>query len=140
MTSNIIKFNRSRAKKLSENDQRIHPRLISEDRLFLQILQCKDQPSLTGTTLACTTVDMSMSGLQLKTNQPLPLGSTLEIWIDVAMHPSKFFLTGEVRWTRPTMSHDDKGDELYFIGIQLKTGTATDLLNWRDFQTSVYPG
>ena len=138
MADNIIEFNRARVKRLSTNDKRLHPRLESDDRLFTQVVLAADEPELVGVTLACTAVNMSMGGIQFKTTQPVPVGTLLDLWVDVASRPGKFFLAGEVRWSRPTLEHDENGTELHFVGVQLKSGAATDILDWRDFHATAY--
>ncbi len=138
MTDNIIEFNKARVKRLSTNDKRVHPRLESDDRLFTQVVLAADEPELVGATLSCTAVNMSLGGIQFKTTQSVPVGTLLDLWVDVSSRPGKFFLAGEVRWSRPTMEQDENGVELHFVGVQLKSGAATDITDWRDFHTTAY--
>ena len=138
MTDNIIEFNKARVKRLSTNDKRMHPRLESDDRLFTQVVLAADQPDLVGVTLPCTAVNMSLGGIQFKTTQSVPVGTLLDLWVDVSSRPGKFFLAGEVRWSRPTLEQDENGTELHFVGVQLKSGAATDITDWRDFHTTAY--
>jgi len=138
MTDNIIEFNKARVKRLSTNDKRVHPRLESDDRLFTQVVLAADEPELVGATLSCTAVNMSLGGIQFKTIQSVPVGTLLDLWVDVSSRPGKFFLAGEVRWSRPTMEQDENGVELHFVGVQLKSGAATDITDWRDFHTTAY--
>lgn len=138
MTDNIIEFNKARVKRLSTNDKRMHPRLESDDRLFTQVVLAADEPELVGATLSCTAVNMSLGGIQFKTTQSVPVGTLLDLWVDVSSRPGKFFLAGEVRWSRPTMEQDENGVELHFVGVQLKSGAATDITDWRDFHTTAY--
>jgi len=138
MADNIIEFNQARVRRLSSNDKRTHPRQESDDRLFTQVVLAADDPELVGLTLSCTAVNMSMGGIQFKTTQPVPIGTLLDLWVDVASRPGKFFLAGEVRWSRPTSEFDENGVEMHFIGVQLKSGAATDILDWRDFHAPAY--
>jgi Tfp pilus assembly protein PilZ len=138
MSDNIIQFNKARIKRLSNNDKRMHPRLESDDRLFTQVVLAADEPDLVGSTLSCTAVNMSMGGIQFKTASAVPVGTLLDLWVDVSSRPGKFFLAGEVRWSRPTGEHDENDQELYFVGVQLKSGAATDILDWRDYHTTAY--
>ena len=138
MADNIVEFNRARVKRLSNADKRMHPRLDSDDRLFTQIVLAADDPELVGVTLSCTAVNMSMGGIQFKTTQAVPVGTLLDLWVDVSSRPGKFFLAGEVRWSRPTGEYDENGSELHFVGVQLKSGAATDILDWRDYHAAAY--
>ncbi len=138
MTDNIIQFNTARIKRMSNNDKRMHPRMERDDRLFTQVVLAADDPELVGATLSCTAVNMSVGGIQFRTNKSVPVGTLLDLWVDVSSRPGKFFLAGEVRWSRPTAEADENGAELHFIGVQLKSGAATDIMDWRDFHATAY--
>lgn len=112
----------------------MHPRLESDDRLFTQVVLSADDPDLVGTTLSCTAINMSVGGIQFATATPLPVGALLDLWVDISSRPGKFFLAGEVRWCRP--ADDSTGEAEYFIGVQLKSGAATDIIDWRDYHAS----
>lgn len=114
------------------DDKRMHPRLQSNDRLFAQVVLCGERPELVGRTLSCRAINLSVGGIQFRTEQPVPPGTLLDLWVDVASRPGKFFLSGEVRWSRPTKG---ESDEDHFIGVQLKSGAATDFLDWREFHS-----
>ena len=136
MTSNIIQFNSARSKSRQSNDKRMHARMNSDDRLFTQVVLSADEPDLVGTTLSCTAVNLSVGGIQFRTNAPVPTGSLLDLWVDVSSRPGKFFLAGEVRWSRPTGENDINGSEQWFVGVQLKSGAATDIIDWRDYHAT----
>lgn len=138
MSDNVIQFNRTRVQRFSQNDKRMHPRLESDDRLFTQVVLAADQPDIVGMTLSCAAVNMSVGGIQFRTTEPVPVGTLLDLWVDVATRPGKFFLSGEVRWSRPTGETDTNGLELHFIGVQLKKGAATDISDWREFHGAAY--
>jgi Tfp pilus assembly protein PilZ len=138
MSSNIIEFNTPRSKAQAPQDQRLHPRLESDDRLFSQVVLSSEAPDIVGTTLSCTAVNLSVGGIQFKTNAPVPAGSLLDLWVDISSRPGKFFLAGEVRWSRPTGNLDDNGQQEWFVGVQLKTGAATDIVDWRDYHANAY--
>ena len=113
----------------------MHPRLESDDRLFTQVVLSAENPDLVGTTLSCRAVNLSVGGIQFRTNASVPPGSLLDLWVDVSSRPGKFFLAGEVRWSRP--AGDDPGEE-WFVGVQLKSGAATDIIDWRDYHANAY--
>jgi Tfp pilus assembly protein PilZ len=136
MSDNIIDFTSVRVRTRQRSlDKRMHPRLESDDRLFTQVVLSADDPDLVGTTLSCTAINMSVGGIQFATNAPLPIGSLLDLWVDISSRPGKFFLAGEVRWTRPGDS-DAAGGAHWHIGVQLKSGAATDILDWRDYHAT----
>jgi Tfp pilus assembly protein PilZ len=137
-SENIIELSAVRTSGQSQQDQRLHPRLESDDRLFTQVVLAAEEPELVGTTLACTAVNLSVGGIQFRTSTPVPAGSLLDLWVDVSSRPGKFFLAGEVRWYRPIGETNDKGKEEWLIGVQLKSGAATDITDWREFHANAY--
>ena len=135
-SDNIIDFSSTRVRRTpTSQDQRLHPRLESDDRLFTQVVLSAESPDLVGTTLSCRAVNLSVGGIQFRTSAPVPPGSLLDLWVDVSSRPGKFFLAGEVRWSRPT---GDELDDEWFVGVQLKSGAATDIIDWRDYHANAY--
>lgn len=136
--NNVIDIQTARSKNQRSQDKRMHSRLESDDRLFTQVVLSADDPDMVGTTLSCTAVNLSVGGIQFRTGSHIPKGSLLDLWVDVASRPGKFFLSGEVRWSRPTGDIDENGNELWFTGVQLKSGAATDIVDWRDYHATAY--
>lgn len=136
--SNIVEFASARSRTASAQDKRVHPRLESDDRLFTQVVLSSEDPDLVGTTLSCTAINLSIGGIQFRTSSPVPTGSLLDLWVDVSSRPGKFFLAGEVRWSRPSGTASVTGDEEWFVGVQLKSGAATDITDWRDYHANAY--
>lgn len=108
-------------------DRRRHLRSESRDRLFAQLVAAQDHPELVGTTLTGIADNVSVGGLQFTTDRDLPIGALLDLWVDIHSRPGKFFLTGEVRWTR------DNEDGAWYVGVQLNPGTATDIEEWERY-------
>ncbi len=109
-------------------EQRGEVRRNNNERLFLQIVQSSHQ-DLVGTTLSCTALDVSPSGLRISCNQDIPMGCIIDLWVDDSARPGKFFLSGEVRWAREKQTGD------FQVGVKLLEGAATDLNEWRERQS-----
>ena len=137
-SDNIVELPSARSASTNSADQRLHPRLESDDRLFTQVVLSAEEPALVGTTLSCTAVNLSVGGIQFRTSAAVPTGSLLDLWVDVSSRPGKFFLAGEVRWNRPTGETNAKGKEEWLVGVQLKSCAATDIMDWRDFHANAY--
>lgn len=110
------------------HDQRLHTRHPREDRLFVQVISSPDNPNLVGNTLSCTATDMSVGGMQFEASTPLPPGTLLDLWVDIRSRPGKFFLAGEVRWVASSV------DGIWRLGVELRDGAATDIIEWIDYQ------
>ncbi len=140
LMSKIVNLNDARKKKrsLSElcntgsdpREKRSEIRKPSSERLFVQIVSCPDDPELVGTTVSCATLDVSVSGLKVKSYEFIPVGCQLDLWIDISTRHGKFFLTCDVRWTQQV---DEEGD-LYHFGVALHDAGATDIDDWRSYQ------
>lgn len=135
--SNVIELNSARERlrnrpSRNRDDKRMHARMDSDDRLFVQVVLSAADPDLVGTTVSCTAINLSVGGIQFLTNSAIPNGALLDLWVDIRSRPGKFFLAGEVRWTRPANGPGSENHDGWLIGVQLKTGAATDIIDWRD--------
>ena len=108
------------------SDRRIDLRGAREERLFVKVITCPIDVDLEGTTIGCTTQNVSSSGIQLSVSQDIPPASTVELWVEVKGVPGKFSLTGDVRWSR-------KDGDKYSCGIELcESEEPSDLADWQD--------
>lgn len=105
-------------------DRRLYPRAQSTERLFVQIVACDDH-DLIGTTVSCNALDVSASGLAIETGSNIPDGCRLDIWVDIASRPGKFFLSSDVVWSQTS------SDGLCQLGVVLREGATTDIDEWR---------
>lgn len=108
-------------------EQRKEFRRESNERLFLQVVQCEDQ-AMVGTTISCTALNVSASGLMVSCDQRIPVGCFIDLWVDDSSRPGKFFLSSEVLWEMEIQPGD------YTIGVELLNGAATDIEEWRERQ------
>ncbi len=123
-SNNVVRLDEMRLRKVrfpttlgrrEAREQRIFPRRKASDRLFVQIVESAGQPDLVGTTVSAMAVDMSASGICFTSHQPFPVGTIVDLWVDVHAHPGKFFLAGEVRAKR----HPSQPQPLDLIGPQV---------------------
>jgi hypothetical protein len=112
-----------------EHEQRKEFRRGSNERLFLQVVQSEDQ-DMVGTTISCTALNVSPSGLMVACDQRIPEGCFIDLWVDDSARPGKFFLSSEVRWA----FESEPGE--FRIGVALLEGAATDIEEWRARQAS----
>ena len=98
----------------------------SSERLFVQFVNCDENPDLVGTTVSCNVVDVSAGGLKVSAGRVIPAGCELDLWIDIRSRPSKFFLTSDVRCSRQANSSGSCE-----FGVELHDAVATDITEWR---------
>lgn len=124
---NVIDFIAARDERASSpRDKRASPRREAKERLFAQVISCDAQQALSGTTLACSLCETSLEGLRFSANRCIPVGSRLDLWVDVPFRPGKFFLSGEVVWSKTL----EDGAEM---GVSLSTNSTSDINEWQTF-------
>lgn len=108
-------------------ERRLDERHLVDDNFVVKIIFTSDNPKVLGKKFTCSAVDISKSGLQITSEQPLAIKSVLDLSIVVKDSGQEYLVTGDVKWCKPTtgISHA--------IGIQLKSrsGTNTDLNAWK---------
>ncbi|MFW2374325.1 MAG: PilZ domain-containing protein [Gammaproteobacteria bacterium] len=109
------------------NERRDSPRLMRDDRLFIQILAASEKPELVGMILSCSTVDISRQGIRLGVDQEAPVNSEIELWIDVKGRAGKYFLNGFIKWCYEL----DSDSRPYELGIELNDKVLTDYEVWQ---------
>lgn len=107
-----------------EAERRSSQRRSRDERLLIQVVSADGAPDLAGVTLPSRTCDVSAGGLGLWLDRQLDPGVRLELWINVSGLPGKFFLCGEVRWSRPVAPD-------FLHGIQLIPVPGDDLPRWQ---------
>jgi len=107
-------------------DRRNHPRLARDEKVVIQVVSSASDPSLTGLTVKCSTVDLSAQGLRVKLDKHVPEGYRLELFLQVTGHSRRFFLAGEIKWSREVEGEEGG----YLTGIELVDAPETDLSDW----------
>jgi hypothetical protein len=106
------------------SEQRRNDRKEASERIFVQVIAAQDA-DLVGTTISCNALDISADGIRILCPTPIPAGTKLDIWVDMASSPGKYFLTSDVRWSRT----NEQGN--HEIGVKLHDGATTDIQQWR---------
>jgi hypothetical protein len=110
---------------LGSEDNRSEIRVVSDQRLFVQITESSEK-GLIGKTMACKAVDASAHGIKFLAEDFISVGSLLDLWVDDPSRPGKYFLSAFVRWTRKATNVST------MIGVRLQVRLATDIESWKD--------
>ncbi|MCF7981614.1 MAG: PilZ domain-containing protein [Pseudomonadales bacterium] len=111
---------------MSADDRRGDLRGVREERLFVKVLACEANPEIKDMTLSSATLDVSAGGIRLVLSNMVPMGTLLELWVEIKGCPGKFLLPGRVRWCRPN-------GEDFICGVELiDNGQESDLGDWQD--------
>lgn len=108
----------------SDAERRTTRRRSRDEQLLVQIVSAAGAPELAGATLPSRTCDVSSGGLGLWLDRQLTPGVRLELWVNVSGVPGKFFLCGEIRWSRAVPPD-------FLHGIQLVPAPGDDLARWQ---------
>lgn len=112
-------------------DKRAEPRVNHNIRFFVHVHECKEDPDLVGTSLACEAIDFSTRGMQFSCSESIPVSSILSITIGIGEPFAMYLLQGEVRWVRTVE------DELC-LGVLLQENDGTDYTKWEQDFTNVF--
>jgi len=107
-------------------DRRQHTRQPRDERVVVQIVSSTRDTLPPGTVVRCSTKDVSAQGLRIQLDQKVPEGFKLELWVEVSNHPTKFFLSGEVKWCQAL---DDS--KRFLVGVELTEGETEDFKLWQ---------
>lgn len=71
-------------------------RIEHENDVFVDVIQCPENPELNQTSMSCRTLDVSEHGLKVSTAMLLPPATVLGLRLDLSS--VLYRLEGEVRW------------------------------------------
>lgn len=107
-------------------DNRKHPRLAREEKIFIEVLSASNCDSDDNILLECSTCDISVSGMKICSNYPFIVNSVLELLINFEKADDKFLLTGEVKW------FEEMGDGRFLAGFELIDAEHSDYFFWQN--------
>jgi hypothetical protein len=109
---------------VNSDEHRSEQRLPRTDPITLDIVDCSNS-GMVGQSLQCVTLDISATGLRVRTEQPLPVATLVEICTALHGMPGKFFLKGQV-----VHSSAAEEDGWFYHGIRLDDKPTADMLGW----------
>jgi hypothetical protein len=113
-------------------EKRSHPRITEDADVFVKIKSAPEVRDIEGKTFSCCTTDMSMRGVQLKSNVDIPIGTLLELDIVFKQTAKNYIHIGNVVW-KTESSDDESGDEgeLYYnVGIRFNEVSNPQSKDW----------
>ncbi len=112
---------------MARPDERRHgTRLLRDEQAVVKIIASPETPALVGVSVDCSTVDISADGLRLLLECPVVRGSHLALEVEMSDNRERYFLRGEVAWSRET-----EATGVFLIGVHLLDDTACQLDRWR---------
>jgi hypothetical protein len=107
-------------------ERRKHPRIQEKADVTVRIQSSPDAQNLEGRIFSCHSIDISLRGLKLWVNIPVPIGALLELEIVFNNLSTRFQHVGNVVWTWA----DEGLTDWYNIGIHFNTLANPQFDSW----------
>lgn len=105
-------------------NHRKNSRYARQDRLMAQVTASLHSIDADKATHPAKTLDISKRGLRIMGNDSIPVGSMVDLWVEITGLKGKFYLNSEVRWSKL----DDRLG--YVMGLELCEGLGSDINHW----------
>ena len=113
-------------KLIQDDERREESRLSRSAMLYVETVSAAPGSGEGAIVIACTTLDFSANGLQVKMDTALTAGAIHQMTLELPGSSDQFELTGEVRWVR--VPSDGIG---YVAGIMLFDSEGTEIIDWK---------
>jgi hypothetical protein len=107
------------------SDRRSEERLDEHVTIFVERYATDFDNSRPASIMICDSVDISANGVQVRMDQPLPLGTILRLCAQFSGGRASLYLVGEVKWQR-------QEEAQYCIGFALFESEETDIIAWKE--------
>jgi hypothetical protein len=113
-------------KQMNNNDQerRSEQRLTETVTILLERYAADFDNSRPASIVICRSLDISANGLQVRVDEPIPLGTILRLCAQFSSGRQSLYVVGEVKWLR-----EENG--AYSIGFALFESEGTDIVAWK---------
>jgi len=93
---------------------------------MLTVKYTTDKEMPKGTTMACSTADVSERGMRVHLKKALEPGTIVSTWVKRTDQPGTLTLNGIVKWWKKRT--DTTG---YWVGIQIDPSSTDDIKLWK---------
>lgn len=108
-----------------EKNRRAEPRPAYEASIAIKVLSSSQNTGLAGTSVHCSTEDISASGIRIHLMHGVPPGTLLSLWFRTTEHPAGMFLfRGTVKWSREM----EQGS--FAVGVELDDMPEEEATAW----------
>lgn len=107
------------------SERRSEQRLGEGVTIFVERYAAEFDNSRPASIVLCKSVDISANGLQVRMDQPIPIGTILRLCAQFRSGRQSLYVVGEVKWQR-------REDDVYCIGFALFESEQTDIIAWKE--------
>lgn len=115
------------------NEQRKFRRVAVESTTFVEVESPGMKENEAGRVVACQSLDVSRSGLQVVLEEEVIIGAILQIGVAMPGAQETIYLVGTVRWCRPNSEQTNT----WTCGFQLINADDTDIKTWINLITDL---
>ena len=110
---------------LQNQERRSEERLDESVTIFVERYAAEYDNSRPASIVICKSVDISANGIQVRIDQPIPMGTILRLCAQFRSGRQSLYVVGEVKWQR----HEN---DSYCIGFALFDSEQTDIIAWKE--------
>jgi hypothetical protein len=107
------------------SNRRSEQRIDEHVTIFVERYAAEFDNAQAANIMICDSVDISANGVQVRMDQPLPIGTILRLCAQFSGGRASLYLVGEVKWQRA-----EEGQ--YCIGFALFESEQTDIIAWKE--------
>lgn len=109
----------------SDNERRSEQRLDEGVTIFVERYAAEFDNSQPASIIVCKSIDISANGLQVRMDEPIPLGTILRLCAQFSSGRQSLYVVAEVKWQR-------QENDSYCIGFALFESEQTDIIAWKE--------
>lgn len=110
---------------LQDSERRSEQRLDEGATIFVERYAADFDNSQPANIVLCQSVDISANGLQVRMDQPIPIGTILRLCAQFRSGRQSLYVVAEVKWQR-------REGDVYCIGFALFDSEQTDIIAWKE--------
>lgn len=112
-------------------EQRRQPRIDERADAKIRIQSAPGSPDLEGRVINCSALDLSVTGIRLTLDAPVPEWSLLELEITLKKFPTNYWFTGTTVWTLAKHGERSGAEKHYQIGVRFDIANNPMAESWR---------
>jgi hypothetical protein len=105
-------------------DERIAPRVETDTTIFVELRAASKVNATEADIVICKTVNLSLAGLQVALDKPVPTGSILRLCLDISEY-DPLFIVAEVMWQQFNAATEET-----YVGFKILRSNGTDYAAW----------
>ena len=112
------------------NDHRSDPRIAEHADVKVKFQSSPVARDLEGRVYPSHSLDISLHGMRLELNYPVPIGALLELEVQLQSSPTRYRHLGDVIWAFEVEDEDEPDNRVHDIGIRFHANANPQFSSW----------